>query len=113
MIDSISSQGDPINWFSPHQRTILAEMSYVELQLLVRHCRKYHESQLLEDLKAEIDRLTRELREEREAFLSRQMHDTKLITELADALWGATCDMHGGAPETTSELIQRAREATR
>jgi hypothetical protein len=36
-------------------------------------------------LKAEIERLTRELREEREAFMSRQLHDTKLIQELRDA----------------------------
>ena len=37
----------------------------------------------------------------------------QLITELADVLWGVTCDMHGGAPEKTPELIQRAREATK
>jgi len=40
MSDSVQSQGDPINWFSPHQRAILADMSWTELQLLARHCRQ-------------------------------------------------------------------------
>jgi hypothetical protein len=77
------------------------------------------ESQLLADLKAEVERLTRELREERESFLSRQLHDTaeiarlkKLITELCDALDAYTPDAEGGYRKA-KELIQRAREATR
>jgi hypothetical protein len=64
---------------------------------------------LMAEKDAEIERL----KEENAHFAWRDKDKDKLITELADALWGATCDMHGGAPETTSELIQRAREATR
>ena len=55
----MDSQGDPLNWFSPHQRAILAGLSYVELQLLVRHCRKPMdaETELNEKLRAEYERL--------------------------------------------------------
>jgi hypothetical protein len=79
-------QGDSINWFSPHQRAILAGMSYVELQLLVRHCRQLidAESQRVEDLK-------------------------KLITELADALESIPIILH--PPHL--ELLERAREAVK
>jgi hypothetical protein len=61
--ESCASQGDPINWFSPHQRAILGGLDHVQLQLLVRHCRKPMdaESQYLEDLKAEIARLKQDL----------------------------------------------------
>lgn len=63
---------------------------------------------------AEIERLTRELREEREAFLSRQLHDKKLITELAlgiDAVQLDTCTDEDW--DRLNEVAQRAREATR
>ncbi len=64
---------------------------------------------ILRDKDAEIERLTRELREEREAFLSRQLHDTKLITELCDALGAKTLWLN----RDDIALLQRAREATR
>jgi hypothetical protein len=56
---------------------------------------------------AEIERLTRELKEERETFLLRRLHDTELIPELVE--W---CSYD---PESLTEhgkaILQRAMEA--
>ena len=84
----------------------LKEENAAEIERLKEELKMAHE--VVQNRDSEIERLTRELREEREAFLSRQLHDTTLITELCNALDGPRFD----AIEQR-RLVERAREATR
>jgi hypothetical protein len=78
--DRLSDQGNPIEWFSPHQRAILAGMSYVELQILVRHCRRPMdaESQQVEQLKADCAALKERLAV-REAIIEEQQQRIRIL----------------------------------
>jgi hypothetical protein len=98
----MSDQGDPINWFSPHQRAILADLSYVDLQLLVRHCRKPMD----DDKDAEIERLKKLHAQTCIDWQNDLDRNKALLTECADALEGPRFDVI-----YQRELVQRLREA--
>lgn len=84
---SVNEYNDPIAEAADEINRLCAEIARLKQFNLMT------DEQVVMDLKAEVERLTRELREEREAFLSRQLHDTAEITELKEIIEGLCEDL--------------------